>query len=366
MTCGRSPLEYNGGIEIHVMEVSKRLANVGINVKILSTSTTCKFPQRYLKDRVTFDIFPAIAPFSYYFSIPQYGAIKTESAQILHAHGYQDFSFLASVLGRKKRQKLLITIHSGWPATQLTLLVNRCYRVVTRKLFERADKIIGVSAADLEIFGFGAKTSDSNKTAIIPNGVNFGDFANKQDLPSSIPENYRFVLSIGRLERYKGHHYVIEGFAKLKASKALNVDLKLVIVGSGSYRWKLEDLISRFKLQKDVFILSNLERKEIIGLYQKCAFFILLSQYESQCIAVSEAIAAGKPVLVSATSALKEYVKKGWCTSVPYPPQKDIVAAKMQELLERPNSFVARNVKLDSWDDVAKKLVSLYHEVLGH
>lgn len=364
MICGRSPLEYEGGVESHVMEVSKRLARRGVSVRVLSTSTNHFRPTAYSKDGMEFEIFPAMAPSGlYYFSLPLYKAIMKERCQILHAHGCQSFSFLASILGKKMGQKLFVTVHSGWSPTRLTSFTNGPYKILIKKMLQKADVIVGVSDVDLEFLGF-AKLGkiSSARTYVIPNGVEYEDFKCLHPLPRGVLENDRFVLSVARLEKYKGQHYVIESFAKLKEMMPEKTNLKLVLVGVGSQLQHLNKLVRQLRLEKDVLFLSDVRREELIGLYQKCELFVLLSQYESQGLSLTEAIAAGKPALATATSALKEYVKNGWCISVPFPPNREEVAKKMQEMLYHPSSFVPRNVHLPSWDDVTNRLKRLYEE----
>jgi glycosyltransferase involved in cell wall biosynthesis len=366
MVCRRSPLEYIGGVETHVAEISRRLASRGVGVKVLSTSSITKIPQRRVISGVCFEIYPAIAPGEIeYLSLPLYRRLRREASEVLHVQGYQHLHFLPSVLSKKKEQRLFVTLHSGLHGSRIVEIRNSCYRLFVRKLLQRADRIIGVSSFDLALFGLSPdRAAEPRKTAVLPNGVDLTSLVLKHDLPESVPSDARFVLSVGRLVRDKGHHTVIESFARLKACTAANSDLKLVIAGSGPYEWKLRELIRLFKLQKDVLILNNLRREELIALYQKCELFVLLSRYECYGLAVSEAIALGKPALVSETSALIDFIRKGWCIGVPFPFRIDLVVSKMDEMLRNPERFVPRNVRLCTWDEVADRLKGIYRETL--
>jgi glycosyltransferase involved in cell wall biosynthesis len=366
MTCGQSPIEYTGGIETHVKEISRRLVMKGATVKVLSGSTNCRQPNWVKIGGVRFETFPAIAPFEiFHFSMPLYNALKSDNSEILHAHGYQTFSTIAALLNKKPEQKLFVTIHSAWPQTQLTMLFNKSYRVFLKRLLCKADKIIGVSSTDLRLFGLDPTCSiNGSRTSIIPNGVDFAEFATEKPLPRLVPQNCRFILSVGRLEEYKGHNYVIEGFAKLKATRSYDKDLKLVIVGSGRYKDALEELIRHYNLGRDVLLLNNIDRHNLIGLYQKCQMFVLLSRYESQGISVLEAIAAGKPSLVSLTSALTEFVQKGCAMGIAFPPKADEVATMIKDMLTNPERFKPKNSEFYSWSSITKQLQRLYEDVL--
>jgi len=366
MICGQSPIEYTGGVETHVNEISRRMVLKGAIVKVLSGSANCRQPNWVKIDGVRFETYPTIAPFEVFnFSIPLYNALKSDNSEILHAHGYQTFSTIASLLNKKPEQKLVVTIHSAWPQTELTMLFNKPYRVLLKRLLDKADKIIGVSRTDLSLFGLDPSHSvNDSRTLIIPNGVDFAEFATEKPLPRLVSDDCKFILSVGRLEEYKGHNYVIEAFAKLKSMNPKNKDLKLVIVGSGRYKEKLEELIRRFSLELDVLLLSNIDRFNLIGLYQKCEMFVLLSRYESQGISVIDAIAAGKPSLVSLTSALSDFVYKGCSTGISYPPRVDTVAAKIQEILTNPEYFLPKNREFYDWNSITDQLKELYEKVL--
>jgi 1,4-alpha-glucan branching enzyme len=364
MTSMRTPLEYNGGVETHVMEISRRLVRKGVNVKVLSTSTECRYPYWRKLDGIMFEVYPAIAPFeTYYFSIPLYKALKSDNSDIIHAHGYQTFALLAALASKKHTQKLFVTLHGAWPETLPTQVFNMGYRLLMGRLLQKADKIIGVAKVDLDRLGFNQiDVANIGKTYIMPNGVDIQEFALPVKKPSMIPNDSKFILSVARLEKYKGHQYAIECFAKLKSLNVQIGDLKLVIVGSGTYMSQLKSIAARLHVDRDVLFLSNLSKKELIGLYQNCEFFVLLSRYESHSVSVAEAIATGKPVLLTLTSGLAEIVQRGDAIGVPYPPEEETVTTLMQKILDDPNHFKPKNPLVYSWDDVVDRLLSLYEK----
>src|SRR5207237_8105958 len=87
------------------------------------------------------------------------------------------------------------------------------------------------------------------KFRVIPNGSDLpsieADAVKTQDDP--------LILSVGRLEKYKGHHRAI---AALPALVEQEPGARLVVLGSGPYRSQLESLASRLKVSERVEIRS--------------------------------------------------------------------------------------------------------------
>lgn len=63
-----------------------------------------------------------------------------------------------------------------------------------------------------------------------------------------------FIVSAGRLIPEKGFDILIRAFARLKQEDDKYIDLKLVILGEGSERIKLEELIRELNLEKEVLL----------------------------------------------------------------------------------------------------------------
>ena len=83
---------------------------------------------------------------------------------------------------------------------------------------------------------FGSKIAD--KCEIVPNGIDVSLF--KPDLEErkatreayGIDERETVLLTLGRLNHEKGHHLAIEALRQLKMQ---NMNVKLLIVGTGNY-----------------------------------------------------------------------------------------------------------------------------------
>lgn len=342
------------------MEVAKRLREQGYRIEILATDPSARVSEETISDGLMIRTFPAIAPQnSYDFSLGLYKAIKGTTSDILHVHGFYAFHAPLAALARQRYQKFILTIHSCASSSLLREILRIPYYLICRKILTNVDKIICLSKEEYYRFkrhlGF-----PSNLYTIIPNGVNIHEF--KQSDNDQVLED-PYVLSVGRLEKCKGFHFLIQGFKKLQNEYP---KLNLVIVGSGPYKPYLQRLIRRLNLEEKVRLYEKIPRKNLVSLYTHCALFVLLSKGEGWPITVLEALAARKPILLTLSSGLTEYVRRGLALGVRYPPDPNTISKNISSILENPGVYVPKGAKIPTWDDVADKLDRLYRSLLAH
>jgi glycosyltransferase involved in cell wall biosynthesis len=94
----------------------------------------------------------------------------------------------------------------------------------------------------------------------------------------------------------------------------------------------------------------------------RAALVLLLSEYETLPIAVLEAIALGRPVLVADTSGLSELAERGLVRAIPLESTAEQVGAAILEQLRQP--FVSKQIDLPTWDDCAADLLDLYQSIV--
>ncbi|MEK7139572.1 MAG: glycosyltransferase family 4 protein, partial [Patescibacteria group bacterium] len=107
----------------------------------------------------------------------------------------------------------------------------------------------------------------------------------------------------GVLEAGKG----IEAVLHTLADEHISIPLR--IAGQGQLRERLEQFVDKNQLRWQVTFLGQLNDQQLAKEYADCAFVIAPSlQYETFGFTAVEAMAAGKPVLVSNLGALPELV----------------------------------------------------------
>ena len=97
------------------------------------------------------------------------------------------------------------------------------------------------------------------------------------------------------------------------------------------------------------------------ALLSRANLIALLSEYESQGIAVMEALALRRPVLVANNSALREFADLDLVYGVPLESTPEQVARAMVHQLQRP--VLSQNIALPTWDDCASSLLALYQTI---
>ena len=363
---------YHGGLETHVEEISKHLTNSGFTVKIYTTDPSGRLPKKQTIEGLEIFRFRAFSPNRVYFFAPGlYSALKRiENAQIIHAHGYPNFPALAAALAKSGNGKpFILTPHYGGYDVQT--LGTSTWRIFAKKsynfsmgryILSRANAVVTVAKFEREILKqkFGV---DDDRITYIPNGVNVASF---KIVPKN-EEDTKTILYVGRLERYKGIHFLIEAF---KVVKTIFPNSRLIIVGSGAYKENLIHLTSSLGLQKSVSFLENIPKEHLTQLYRSSSVFVSLSQYEGQPIALIEAMAYGLPVIATNVGALPEFIqnaKNGFLLN--FPPNKKELVDLITSLLENPDSstkigFEARNSILSrfSWEKTVKSLIKLYEQ----
>jgi glycosyltransferase involved in cell wall biosynthesis len=144
-----------------------------------------------------------------------------------------------------------------------------------------------------------------NKITIIPNGIQFEDSKEMQDLhPILLKEKRKIIFSIGRFVKEKGFDLIIEAAAHMR-----NDDVCFVIAGIGPLFHDYETLIKKYTLEGQVYLtgfISDIHRNQF---FENCTMAVFPSRYEPFGIVALEALKYKKPVIVGETGGLKGIVK---------------------------------------------------------
>jgi len=339
---------YIGGVETHVKEISERLVRKSIEIEVVTTDPKGALPEYQIINNVAVKRFKSWAPNeAYYVSRQLSNYLKKRSCEcdIIHAHSYHAFPALYAALN-KGDSKLIFTPHyHGRGHTFFRSLLFQLYRYLGRRIFKESDRVIAVSEYERDLIQRDFNIDD-DKLEIIPNGINKEEF---KDLASRQKEN-KTILSVGRLEKYKGFHHLIRVLPELED------DVNLEIVGKGPYMNNLLDLIRQNNLGDRVTLLHDLDRGELLQRYVDADLVALLSRDESYGLCVAEALAAGTPCVVAETSALTEWVDNKNCYGVGVP----INYPELKTVIEETIGKKVEKIRLWDWDDVSEQLVKIY------
>jgi glycosyltransferase involved in cell wall biosynthesis len=342
-----------GGVETNVKEISERLTKRGFKVDVLTTDPSGKLPREEIIDGVEVRRFRSWAPNEAYFFSPalkKWLARKSGDYHIVHAHGYSAFPALYAA-ETKRANRLVFTSHyHGGAHTSIRNLLHIPYKYLGANIFEKADRVIFVSNYE-KALATRRFHLDERKIVVIPNGVDTKEF---DALEKKRDNNNKVILYVGRLEKYKGVHYVVSALPKLDRR------IRLEIVGKGPYKAALLKLTATLGLGDRVRFYQDLSREELLRKYSEADLFVLLSDREAYGITVAEALASETVCLVAAKSALTEWIDDKNCFGIDYPIDLDKLIALINEVIGKK----ATAPHLLDWDDVTKKVIDVYQEIM--
>ena len=341
-----------GGVETHVYEIAKRLAK-DFEIEVLTTDPTGKLSEFEEIEGITVRRFKSFAPQeAYYFSLDLYRYLKrnSEKYDIIHAHNYHAFPALLAYL--TKRNKFVFTPHyHAHGHTFFRNLLHKPYKLIGKRMFEKADAVICVSNYERELVLKNFNV-DVSKIHVIPNGINLEEFKIAERIKRERDRSFKRILYVGRIEKYKGLDYVV------KALKYLD-NFILEVVGKGNYKQKIIKLAMDLGVLNRVRFYQDLSREELVKKYAEADILVLLSRYEAFGIVVAEALAAKTPCIVANESALKEWIDNKNVFGIDYP----IDVKRLAELIRKVADISVEDVKLMTWDDVAERIRKVYFKV---
>lgn len=354
-------LPHIGGVEQHVHEVATRIAATGeASVTVLTTDAEGQLPPRDRDGAVEIRRVPAHPRGRDWLLAPGIvPALSSEDWDVIHVQSYHTFvAPLAMATAARHRIPYVVTFHGGGHSDRLRHAGRGLQRRALRPLLGRAAALVAVAAFEVEQYGTQLRLP-AGRFALIPNGVDLpappGDAAR-----GSAPGSGPLIASVGRLERYKGHHRVLSAFAHVLDAEP---GARLWIAGSGPYEAQLRELAIELGVEDRVEIgaIASADRAQMARRLAATDLVVLLSDFETHPIAALEALSLERPLLVATGSGLGELADRGLARAIEPDADPPIVAAAMLRELRDP--LVPGSVDLPTWDDCAAALLDLYHSV---
>jgi glycosyltransferase involved in cell wall biosynthesis len=347
---------FTGGIETHIHEVGPRLVVRGHAVDVLTTDPSGDLPaETEVRGMRVRRVAAWPKNLDLYVAPAIHTAIRCGDWDLIHFQGYNTFVAPIGLLAAIQRDiPFVLTFHSGGHSSRLRNALRRTQHALLRPLVTRAARLIGVSEFEADFFS-ARMGLPRERFVVVPNG------AAMPAASSGVQVDPHLIVSSGRLERYKGHHRIIAAMPELIRRVP---DARLHIVGTGPYEGELRRLIAALGLEERVAIsaIPGSERQKMADLLASAGLFVLFSEYEAHPVAVMEAVALRRPVLVSDTSGLRELAEKGLCRALPHDAAlKEMAAAMAEELLVRREII---DLVLPDWDACAQALSEVYRDVL--
>ncbi len=351
-----------GGVERHVQALAGELVRRGVPVEVLTTDPSGGLPSQERLDGILVRRFPTLRGDARYFISPVLARWLWRHAsayRLLHAHNYQSLVPLAAAIGaRGRRVPLVVTPHYHAAAhTPMSALLHLPYRLVARRMLRHAGAVIAVSAAER---GWLERDFGDLPLFVLPNGVDLPPADRQVDpFPARVPGE-RTLLSVGRLEPYKGVARIVTALPHLP-------DARLVVIGEGSASGAVRETAVRLGVSDRVQLAGHVTSEDLARWYATADLFLTLSRQEAFGMTVLEAAAAGAPVLASAIPAHREvrsFVADGRIALVEPDSEGERLAAAITEAARMGRSVDRTGWRLPTWEAMASGVMAAYAELL--
>lgn len=358
-----------GGVEIVVEEISKRLVKLGHSVDAYNRGgqhvagaeyNIVDYNKLHEYEGIKIIKIPTIqkkgfAALIYSFLASIAVVFRNYDVVHFHAEGPCAFIWIPSLFGIRT----VATIHGiDWKRSEKWgSMASTFIRFGEKMAVEYADEIIVLSKKNVEYF----KDTYNRDTVFIPNGINPAVKKNADSITAKwglTEESY--VLLLARLTAEKGIHYAIEAY------KNIETDKKLVIAGGASdtadYVQRLKDMAG----DDDRIIFTGfVQGQELEELFSNAYMYCLPSDLEGMPISLLEAMSYGNCCLVSdipeCTSVIGENGFRFEQGNVEH------LREKIEQLLNNSETVAEYKAKAADyvlkkyqWDDIVGKTVKVY------
>jgi len=241
-----------------------------------------------------------------------------------------------------------------------------------RRTVERAAKILTGSefsrSSILKVYG----DLDEDKVVVVPNAAASEFRPISREAAAAVVRERRsirgpFVLSVGDIQPRKNQIGLIKAFAKLvKAYPQLKQNLVL----AGKETWfagRVHEAAKESGVADRIQFFGFVSDQDLLQLYNACDLLAFPSFYEGFGLPALEAMACGRAVVCSNTSALPEVVDGAAITFDPYSVDEMVRAiadllldAELRQRMERLGLQRAAHF---SWQKTAERTLEVFHEV---
>ena len=233
--------------------------------------------------------------------------------EVIHIHEHrQTLAIFVSHFAGKNNIPYVVQAHgSVLPFFQKEGLKNIFDKVFGFRILHNASCVFALTEVEKEQYlKMGV---DENKIEIVPLGINLEEYENLPQKGSfrsrfNIAEDDKLILFVGRIHEIKGLDLLVDAFNDLIDHNG-EVSIKLAIVGpDDGYLSKLEEKINEYSLKENVIITGPLYKEEKQEALVDCDLFVMPSKYESFTTSGLEAMACGKPLVLTKNNHIHDWV----------------------------------------------------------
>lgn len=345
---------------IHTVRWVNALAARGWDVHLLSINP----PREQLAAGVTVHAAPIRAPAGYFLNAPfarrTFAAIRPD---LVHAHYVSGYGTLAALADR---HPLIVSVWGSdvyeFPAT------SPLHAWLVRRNLGKADLVLSTS----EVMARHARRYTDRRIEVTPFGIDLERFRPKPVAPPFAPGDV-VVGTVKTLAEKYGAEYLVRAFALVRGRHP-GLPLRLLLVGSGPQEAALRQLVAQLGLEPVTRFAGRVGHAEVPDYQNMLSVSVSVSTQDSESfgVAVLEASACGRPVVVASVGGLPEVVEDG-VTGVVVPPRDP---ARTADAIERLVTDAALRERMGragrervaqryDWERCVDRMIELYGSVVG-
>jgi glycogen synthase len=348
-----------GGTETHVKEVADRLDLRGHTVQIITGNPGSRLPAvDFIGSTSVTRVKSWPSKRDWQFAPDLFRVIQKAECDLIHVQGcHTAFAPIAMLAAIRSKKPFVLSFHSGGHSSPVRRALRNLQWLLLAPLAKRARALIAVSDFEAGHFSRVLRLPRS-RLSVVPNGSDF--VATSRFLTAT---DANLILSVGRLEKYKGHQRAIKALPDILKR---NPNAKLTIVGSGPYETTLRNLVRSLGLEASASIISipSSDREALKTLFARAGVVVLLSDYEAHPVAIVEALSLGKSVVLTATSGLNAFRASSQVRYVPARADSRNIAETIVEAMENPT--FAQPSSITTWNDCASAIEDIYRSLTPH
>jgi glycosyltransferase involved in cell wall biosynthesis len=286
--------------------------------------------------------------------------IKEYNPDILHAHYASSYGLLGALTGFHP------FIISVW-GTDIFSFPKKSiqHKELLKFNLKKADKILSTS----HVMAKETSLYTNKEIEVTPFGIDINQFK-PMEFESLFDKKDIVIGTVKTLEEKYGIEYLIRAF-KIVSDKYSDLPLKLLIVGGGSLENKLKNLAKQLQIDNNTIFTGKVPYNEVPKYQNMLTISVSVSDSESFGVAVLEASACEKPVVVSNVGGLPEIVKDEVTGIVVPPKNAEKTAEAIEKLILNKDLRVKmgkagrkRVIELYNWDKCVDNMVKIYEDIL--
>lgn len=283
---------------------------------------------------------------------------------MIHSHSTYPSGLFAIVLGWIFRTPVLICLDaaeaSGVPDIKFGDLLNKRRRKLNAWVIKHAAAVTTLTRFQTEEVRKNLAIDKPIK--IIPRGVD--PYGYSVSRPRFLNSPLRF-LSMAYLHPVKDHETMLKAFQIISQK----VNATLTLIGQDYMDGQIQHLARELKIDHQVVFVGFVPHDSVAAYYKQSDIFLHTSQFESQAVAVVEAMAAG--VLVCGTHVGIMADLSNQCCITVSPKAHDRLAEQVLQLIRQPGqqqrmrSAALEWVNTHSLNWTVQQYLTLYEELIN-